>query len=381
MKKDKIFVIGGGPLQVDFIKAIKEEGYDAVVFDYNPICEGAKLSDKFFCISIDEKEKILEIAKNELPIAIHTVATEAGNLTACYVGEKLGLNTNSFNTALNTVDKDRMKKVFEDYNIPTAQVIRIFNRSEINDIDIPYPFVVKASDSSAGRGVSLVENFREFEEAYEDAYKESNNKIVLVEEYLKGDQYSVELVSENGNHQIVGVTREFFVDEKSFVESHYLVPAINEKNIIDSYSDLFFRILSSFDIKYGATHIEFRLFDDQIKIIEIASRMGGMRDKLLMIAKKIDYNKLILNSITSKSIKMYPEDLSFALAKSLFSKRDVETYLRIHKDHCDKIIYPPKDPDKILNNIPKTLMDSKGIYYLEVKEESLVYSIINEWNQ
>lgn len=380
MEKEKVFIIGGGKLQVDFIRTVKENGYKSIVFDYNPDCEGAKIADQFYCVSIDDKEAIYEISKQEGPIAIHTVATELGNITACYVGEKLGLNTNSYETALNTVDKDRMKKIFENHDIPTARVIRVYSQSELANLELSFPLVVKAADRSAGRGVSLVNNRAELFEAYKDAYKESNNKIVLIEEYLQGEQYSVELVSQNGAHHVIGVTREYFIDEKDFVESHYLLPSFNELEIVKKFKDLFDRVLNAFEIKYGASHIEFRIdANNDVKIIEIASRMGGMRDRLLSISKGIDYNQLILNSITKKTVQFNVDKYSYALAKSIFTANDLSSYKEISKNNFNLIVNHPQKTivDKVIR--PKTLMDAQDIYYLQVQDAEMVSEILTIW--
>lgn len=380
MKKEKVFIIGGGKLQVDFISTVKENGYESIVFDYNPDCEGARIADKFYCISIDDKETIYDIALQEHPTAIHTVATELGNITTCYVGEKLGLDTNSYETALNTVDKDRMKKIFENHDIPTARVVRVYDQNELDYLEVSFPFVVKASDRSAGRGVSLVNNRAELIEAYKDAYKESNNKIVLIEEYLQGEQYSVELVSQNGAHHILGITREFFIDEKDFVESHYLLPSFNEQEIIQEFEVLFHKILNAFEIAYGASHIEFRIDGNKdVKIIEIASRMGGMRDRLLSISKGIDYNQLILDSITKKSMQFYVDNHGYALAKSIFTSDDFSTYKAINKDNFLLIVnYLQKTiEDKVIR--PKTLMDAQDIYYLQVQDVERINEILSIW--
>lgn len=381
MKKSKVFIIGGGNEQTDFILTVKKSGYEAIVFDYNPECAGVKIADKFYCISIDKKEEILDIAKKEKPIAIHTVATEAGNITSCYVGEKLGLCTNSYSTALNTVDKNLMKRVFEDNNIPTARVLRLYSRSDIENIDFPFPLVVKASDRSAARGISLVNNFDELVEAYDYAYFESNNKIVLIEEYVKGEQYSLEAVSQNGIHYILAVTREFFTNEKEFVESHDLLPSFNEEEIIVKFESLFIRIFDAFHIKYGASHTEFRIHENKINIIEIASRSGGMRDKLLDISKSIDYNSLILNSILNKPIEVCINRNGYALSKPIFTCNDLRLYESIKDKYLDNIIVHPKNIHNLQTIRPTTLIDAKGVYYLRFSDKKIVDEILKQWEK
>lgn len=381
MKKEKIFIIGGGALQVEFIETVKKNNYETHVFDYNPECKGAFLADKFYCISIDEQEKIYEIALKEKPVAIHTVATELGNITACYVGEKLGLSTNSYDTALNTVDKVRMKKVFVENNIPTAQTKTIYHGDEIADISLLYPVVVKASDRSAGRGIAIANNQQELFVNYQDAYEYSQNKVVLIEEYLQGKQYSIELVSQNGCHHILGVTREYFIDEINFVESHYLMPAYEEEVIIKENEELFFKTLDAFNIQYGASHIEFRIVNGQVMIIEIASRMGGMRDKFLELSKGIYYNQLILNSITQQPINIQSKLNNYVLSKSMFNSHDECIYNELLNTQSMNIIINAKKEVEYTDVQPKTLMDAKDIYYLICNEKEQCNEVLEIWKQ
>jgi hypothetical protein len=62
--KQAYFIIGGGTLQYNFVSMVKEMGFTDHVFDYDPYCRCAGIADYFHLISIDEKEKILETAKN-----------------------------------------------------------------------------------------------------------------------------------------------------------------------------------------------------------------------------------------------------------------------------------------------------------------------------
>ena len=52
---------------------------------------------------------------------------------------------------------------------------------------IKYPVIVKPSDSSARKGLSIVSNQDELRAAYEKALEYSENKKIIVEEYVDGD--------------------------------------------------------------------------------------------------------------------------------------------------------------------------------------------------
>jgi biotin carboxylase len=374
MSKRSYFIIGGGTLQYNFVLKVKEMGFISHVFDYDPYCRCAAIADCFHLISIDEKEKILEMAKKYRPIAVQTVATELGNITACYIGERMGLYSNSYETALNTTDKSRMKRIFNANNIPNA---RYFEANSIENIDfksMQFPVVVKPSDRSAGRGVVMVKDRHEFGIFFEKAMAESINKSVLIEEVMQGSQFSVETITYNGNHTIIAFTEEYFENGENvegFVESHQIVPARIKNSEKSELSKLIVMVLDAFGIKYGASHIEVKLTDQGFKVIELASRMGGWRDMLINIAFGIDYNELLIQSTIGNIPKIDYLFSNYALVKMIFKKSEYIFYSDIKKNNPQLIVY-----DEVHNYHDAgitSLIDAGGFYYLRLSSKDIDY--------
>ncbi len=375
--KKRYFIIGGGALQRDFVLRVKNRGFETHVFDYNPNCVCANLADVFHCISIDKKELILEIAEEQKPVAVQTVATELGNVTACYVGEKLGLNNNTYDVALNTTDKSLMKSVFAKKDVPNAKFVKARSINEIDLKRLQFPVVVKASDRSAGRGITQANNIEEFQDAFKLAYDESINKIVLVEEYLIGKQFSVETISYNGRHEIVAVTEEFTDGAPNFIETHHLIPARITKAFQEELETLIKRILDGFEINYGASHIELMLCNNEIKIIEIASRMGGLRDKMINLSSGIDYLELIIDASLGKDIVLTPKHSHSSIVKMILNTEDYSYYKRLKETTPDLIKIDEVNEVFDDTRVATTLMDSQGFYYLQVKDEDTIGQLLS----
>lgn len=362
---ESFFIVGGGSLQCRFIEGVKKCGYVTHVFDYDPLCPGKKIADNFHCISIDDKEKILEIAQDKNPIAIQTVATEAGNISCCYVGEKIGLNTNSHKTALDTTNKARMKEIFSNKSIPHPKT-KILEKQEDLLKDYKFPLVVKPSDRSAGRGVKLVNNIKELKSAYQEALSFSNNKKILIEDYLIGDQYSVESISQNGKHIIVGITEEYVNGPPFFVEKQHLFPARINKQLKAQIIQLTTKTLDAFHIKNGASHLELKNTDKGLQIIEIASRMGGLRDELIYLATGIDYLKLLIDSVIGNDLSFEEKYQKFSIAKFILNPTDYKIYQTL-KEKFDVV----KNENINYKNKPfqaENLMQSQGYYYIQIKK-------------
>lgn len=375
------FIIAGSTLQYNFVQKVKENGFIVHIFDFDENCRCREIADYFHCISIDKKEEILEIAKKYNPVAVTTVACEVANVSACYVAQKLNLNTNSYKVSLDTTDKTRMKKIYKKYNIPNAKSYEITSLNDIDIDNIAYPVVVKPADRSAGRGVTLVRKKENFKEIFNQALDVSNNKKVLVEELLIGSQYSIETISCNAKHQIVAFTEEYMDGSDDFIENQQLVPARLKENDAQELEELVFRVLNAFNIKYGCCHIEVKRTNEGFKVIEIASRMGGWRDVLIKYAYNDDYNKMLLDSTLGIMPIIKHEENNYALVKLIFKKQEYEFYSELKKKYPKVIVYD--EVKAYTDNMAKNLSEAKGFYYISVpKTENIDYyiqgTILNE---
>ncbi|WP_240692735.1 ATP-grasp domain-containing protein [Campylobacter jejuni] len=370
MKNKHFFIIGGGDLQADLVLHAKKD-FITHVFDYNENCFCKDLADYFHPISIADKEKILELAIKFNIVGIATAATELGNLTVCYIGEKLNLGTNSYECAKNTTDKSLMKKVFERNNINHAKYFILKDEKDLEQI-ANFPVVVKPSDRSAGRGVVKVFDKENLKKYFYKAKDFSYNKIVLAEEVLKGRQFSVEAISSHGKHQIIAITEEYLREGEfanDFLETQHLIPARithHEKKIIQNE---IIKVLNAFKINFGASHIEIKLHNNIVKIIEIASRMGGWRDVLAYHSYGIDYLQLLIQSSLKQELKkINTKAENFCLVKMIFTKEDYLFYKKIKSLYPEFLIKEKIHFNNIENfDYSSSLMDSKGYYYIKMK--------------
>ncbi|ECZ6120271.1 ATP-grasp domain-containing protein [Campylobacter jejuni] len=370
MKNKHFFIIGGGDLQADLVLHAKKD-FITHVFDYNENCFCKDLADYFHPISIADKEKILELAIKFNIVGIATAATELGNLTVCYIGEKLNLGTNSYECAKNTTDKSLMKKVFERNNINHAKYFILKDEKDLEQI-ANFPVVVKPSDRSAGRGVVKVFDKENLKKYFYKAKDFSYNKIVLAEEVLKGRQFSVETISSHGKHQIIAITEEYLREGEfanDFLETQHLIPARithHEKKIIQNE---IIKVLNAFRINFGASHIEIKLHNNIVKIIEIASRMGGWRDVLAYHSYGIDYLQLLIQSSLKQELKkVNTKAKNFCLVKMIFTKEDYLFYKKIKSLYPEFIIKEKIHFNNVENfDYSSSLMDSKGYYYIKIK--------------
>lgn len=359
----KIFILGGSTLQLDLILEAKKMFFYTIVLDMEKDCIGSKWCDEFLHINIADKEAVLQKAKEYEIDVILTSATELGNLTACFVGEELGLNTNSYQCALNTTDKILMKDILQKATIknPRFQIIDESLKTTWDE----FPCIVKPSDSSAGRGLSYCTNKKQLDAAFNKAMKFSSNNKILIEEYIEGAQFSCETITSNNTHQIVAINSEFIHDLPHIMEVSHTIPAdidMTTKNLIKEITPT---ILNAFNIRYGASHIELRVTPEhEVYVIEIASRTGGMRSEMINFAYGINYSQLLLLSSLNNLSKLRWSRYNNVRCNFIIDYNSYKEYLEI-KENKKYIIFEPFDIPKVSQEFEaEHIGESKGYYFI-----------------
>jgi biotin carboxylase len=369
-----IFILAGSEEQFELIFEAKRLCFTVHLFDADKECLGKNYADFFYHIDIADKEAILQKALEIKPVAVLTIATEIGNITSCYVSEKLNLPTNGYNVALNTTNKLKMKDIAKDNYIKTAPYKKVSLKEDLSWNF--FPCIIKPADSSAGRGVSFINSSEDFEDAIKLAVPYSRTKTVLVEEYIKGVQFSIETISVDKKHHILAITEEYISKPPRVIETQQLLPARIDKELEKKIEEFALNVLKAFNISFGACHIEIKIDDKgEIYLIEIASRVGGWRSELINLAFGISYCQLLIFSALNKKIEFEKSRKDFAIVKLILSQKDFEEY-EYYLDNFPSNVFSRVKIDKIKES--KHLSDLNGFYFLHIQDKNQLGNFIKE---
>lgn len=302
--KQKLAVIGASYLQEPLIQKAKMMGCETHVFAWAAGDVGEKSADFFYPISIVEKEKILEQCRRIGINGICSIASDLAMLTVNYVAQELGLVGNSLEATYLSTNKSAMRAAFAAAGDPSPKSRLAISANELADLGMEYPLIVKPTDRSGSRGVALAENLEELQDAFETACAISFEKKVVVEEFVKGQEYSVECVSWQGKHHFLAVTQKYTSGPPHFIETAHLEPAMLAESDLCSIRNVVFHALDTLKIKNGASHSEVKISPDgTIKIIEIGGRMGGdcIGSDLVYLSTGMDYVKMVVDIACGKA--------------------------------------------------------------------------------
>jgi biotin carboxylase len=274
-------IIGASYLQRPLVVKAKSMGLRTICFAW---AEGAvckDIVDVFYPISIVEKEQISAICQQEHIDGICTIASDVAAPTVAYVAEQMGLVGNSYEASLKANNKYLMRQAFMDANVPCPQFdcVDVNNlHNNLRDIEstMSLPLIVKPSDRSGSLAVNKVESWKELKVAVELSQSVSFCHEAMVEEYIEGQEISVEFISYQGKHYPLQITDKVTTGAPHFVELEHHQPSSLSPDMYQQIYAITNRALDALGVTNGASHSEYKITDDgRIVIMEIGARMGG----------------------------------------------------------------------------------------------------------
>ena len=272
----KIAILGASYLQRPLVEKANELGLETYVFAWKEGNVVEDISDYFYPISVLDKDAILKQCKTIGIDGITSIASDIAMPTVNYVASKLGLIGNSLSATLVSTDKFEMRKALVDGGIPCPKFKFFEKPTYMDDGDFTFPVIVKPTNSSGSRGVTKVQEPQMVNEAIAKSLENSINNRAIVEEFIVGREFSVEIISYKGNHYFLAITDKVTSGEPYFVEIEHHQPATISEEIKDRIIEVVKSALDVLQIKNGASHSEILLTDEgDLRIVEIACRMGG----------------------------------------------------------------------------------------------------------
>lgn len=352
----KIVVLGGSYLQSFFIKNALSS-CEVFVLDGNEICY-ANLNNlgNFIPIDFSNESQVKNFCIENNIESIIAPVNELGNIIASKLSMELGYLYNSPLNVQKTSDKSFYNEVLSKSNLLKLESF------DFRYIDkIKFPVIVKPTQSTSSKGVSLVYEKDKLLEAIESAKLNSKDGNFKIEQFVEGRQFSIETITTNNKHEIVAVIEEHLNDAPFFFERTDFLDNEKQNIYIDLFKDYIDILLNHFGINVGPCHVEVRINDSGIFLIDIASRSGGWRDIMLYYAG-INYNQLILDAYLGNELDTRAKCCNVSVGAGIMVYEQDKNKLI----EAEKSIYF-KEKHILCNTLkeqPKTLADAFGYYFV-----------------
>ena len=281
----KLMLLGGMRYLVPVIEAAHKLGVYVITCDYLPNNIAHKYSDEYCNVSILEKDKVLEKAKELKIDGILSFACDPGVVTAAYVAEKMGLpSSGTYESVEISQNKGKFRKFLTEnnFNVPVAKQYTDIETA-LNDIEMfNWPVIVKPTDSAGSKGVTKVEEKDKLKDAINYALKFSHSNEFIIEDFLEkiGDSSDCDSFSIDGKLKFVSFSAQKFDEncENPYTPAAFTWPASISKEHQEELTNEIQRLLTLLNMKSSIYNIETReCTNGKAYIMECSPRGGGNR--------------------------------------------------------------------------------------------------------
>ncbi|WP_260398969.1 ATP-grasp domain-containing protein [Peribacillus simplex] len=165
--------------------------------------------------------------------------------------------------------------------------------------DIPFPCIVKPVDDSGSNFVKkcnthsdVMEQVQRIAAITHNVRGQETSPYILIEEYVEGQEYSVECFSYRSTHTVIGITKKFVGEGPYFVETGHVFPAPVDLHLAELIEQGTCEILQRMDWCSGPAHLEVKIKDGKVFLVEFNGRLaGGMIPELIRYATGTDLLK------------------------------------------------------------------------------------------
>ncbi len=326
----KLLVLAAGLLQIPVIKKAREMGYYVIAADDDPNAPGMALADKAIVPGgLMNEEKMVAIAKEEhVDGVIHPCSEVAMNVMG-RINDELGLCGISKDIAIRATNKHLMREAFEKYGAPSPKSILTKDEEDAWQVfcsGFDTNAILKPSRNSGSRGIAKVEkgiSKEEFVRLYRRALDESRDHQVLIEQFIEGPEFSVEVIVWQGEPHVLAVTDKKTTEAPYFVELGHNQPSVYPEEIQQKLKDGAIAGCRALGLTYCAAHCELKIQNGEAYLMEIGARMGGdfISTELTHLSSGIDMVAATINVVLGVEPNLKPVEEKHGVAIRYFTPK------------------------------------------------------------
>lgn len=235
-------------------------------------------------VPIDSKYQLIDRAKclEFAFLALHGSFGEDGEVQAILEAFQIPYSGSGILASSLCMNKHMSKKIFKGENILTPKWIKISNKKEFNYEeleDIGYPLILKPNNGGSSIDIAIANNKKEFQSVIENLLK--NNKEILVEEFIKGQEITCCLL-DGKLLPIISIRHksEFFDFHSKYKGENTVEEVIElDDSLKCKVEDITNKCWDAFNLKVYA-RIDMIIKDEKVYVLEINTLPGMTKNSL-----------------------------------------------------------------------------------------------------
>lgn len=251
----RVAVVGGKLQGVEAVYLAKKAGWEVLLVDKNNWVPAAELGDQFCCLDVTKVVEWISLLKDVdlvIPALENQEALDCLVRSSHYTGVPLLFDKDAYEISSSKLSSNKM---FAGTGVPAPTPWP----------DCGFPIIVKPSGASGSKGVRKIRSAAEFQSVFG-----RGSADWVIEEYLEGPSYSLEVIGFAGVYKVLHIT-ELHMDEgydcKRVIGSGHLSGELREQ-----FERIGLTLARNLHLN-GIMDIETILHNNVLKVLEIDARL------------------------------------------------------------------------------------------------------------
>jgi biotin carboxylase len=300
MTQQRLLILGGSHAEIPLILAGQRLGFHVTTTGNAPTDLGHKFADAYVEADFSNPLQVRKVAEQIYATAICSGCNDFAAITAAIVSEELDLPGHDSADITKTIHhKNLFYEVAIRANIPVPRSKEVMSVVEAREVitDFGFPVILKPTDLTGGKGISIIECEDELERAWEKAISLSRQDCLIIQQYIVGSNHAASALI------ICGQVTFTFFDNEHYYANKYLVggasfPTILSMNIQIRIRSSIQQLVHELHLTDGLLHLQF-LVDrvDNYFIIDVCRRApGDLYIRFAELCTGIPYPELIVRA-------------------------------------------------------------------------------------
>jgi pyrrolysine biosynthesis protein PylC len=280
----KIVIIGGRLQGVEAAYLARKAGWQTVVVDIDKNAPAAGICDFFLnidALNYPELARAIAGADFILPATENKEVLASLQKSAENMGIPLIYDERAYRISSS---KQKSNKLFAAIGVPTPKPYPACG----------FPVIVKPSGSSGSEGVRLAET----PAALEQIIRDGQSGQPVIEEYLEGPSYSLEVISWQDRHVLLQIT-ELGMDDQ-YDCKQVIAPAGLTSDLEEQFESIALNIARSLHMD-GIFDIEVILHNGLLKVLEIDARLPSQTPTTVYMSSGINMLEILSSFCSGKN--------------------------------------------------------------------------------
>lgn len=283
MKKPVFLLLGCNKLNAGILRKMQQMGGFVVVIDRNP--EPQIFGDLNYQLDTRFYEPIIANLKKDglwEQVTFAFTCQDVAVYSMTMIGRACGLKTMSDEGLDHACSKSMMTKRWRETGLLNreSRSYKIWD-SEIVEWNKNQKLIIKPDNAASSRGITILEQNaggEKVRQAFDKALEEAGNKTLVVEEFVEGTEFTVEMLGDSyGNVAVYAISKKTHtnnaINNKIAVKLHY---NCIDNELQEKIADFAIRCYQALGFSCAFGHLEILIkADGSITPVEIGARSSG----------------------------------------------------------------------------------------------------------